>query len=117
MDGLVMRRALAGLALLGLTGGAALAQSLDDPTRPPAALWTPADAAPARPAQPQLQSVLISGKPGGRRIAIIDGQILRPGMKVGDAVVVDIQEAAVVLRKGKSLQTYKLYPSSKTERK
>jgi hypothetical protein len=41
MDGLVMRRALAGLALLGLTVGMALAQSFDDPTRPPAALPTP----------------------------------------------------------------------------
>ena len=62
-------------------------------------------------------AVLISRKPGGRRIAVIDGQIVRPGSKVGNAVVVEIQDTAVILRKGKSLETVKLYPSSKTERK
>jgi len=119
MDGPVMPalRHAAALLLLGLTVGGARAQALDDPTRPPAALHAPQAGVPATPARPRLESVLISRKPGGRRIAVIDGQIVRPGSKVGNAVVVEIQDTAVILRKGKSLETVKLYPSSKTERK
>lgn len=103
-----------GLAL-SLAGPCAQAQALDDPTRPPAALWAPASAAPVVAARPQLQSVLISTQPGGRRLAVIDGQVVKIGSKVGDAVVTDIRDTAVLLRRGKSLETFKLYPSSKTD--
>ena len=91
---------------------AAQAQALPDPTRPPAALWAPADAAPAAPSRPQLQSVLISNRPGGRRLAVIDGRSVRAGDKVGGAVVVSIGEASVVLRRGKTLETLRLYPQT-----
>lgn len=107
-----------GLALgltLTLAAPGAQAQALDDPTRPPAALWAPASAAPVVAARPQLQSVLISTQPGGRRLAVIDGQVVKIGSKVGDAVVTDIRDTAVLLRRGKSLETFKLYPSSKTD--
>ncbi|MCX7289866.1 MSHA biogenesis protein MshK [Janthinobacterium sp.] len=103
-----------GLAL-SLAGPGAQAQALDDPTRPPATLWAPASAAPVVAARPQLQSVLISTQPGGRRLAVIDGQVVKIGSKVGDAVVTDIRDTAVLLRRGKSLETFKLYPSSKTD--
>ena len=102
--------------LLSLAWPGAQAQALADPTRPPAALWAPANAAPAVAAQPQLQSVLISTKPGGRRVAVIDGQVVKVGSKVGDAVVTEIRDTAVLMRRGKSLQTFKLYPSSKTDK-
>jgi MSHA biogenesis protein MshK len=102
------------LSLVSLVWPDAQAQALADPTRPPAALWAPANAAIVVPAQPQLQSVLISTKPGGRRVAVIDGQVVKVGSKVGDAVVTDILDTAVLLRRGKSLQTFKLYPDSKT---
>ena len=95
----------------------AQAQALDDPTRPPAALWAPASTVPVVAARPQLQSVLISTRPGGRRLAVIDGQMVRVGSKVGDAVVTEIHDTAVVLRRGKSLEIFKLYPSSKTDSK
>ena len=104
------------LLLLSLAWPGAQAQALADPTRPPAALWAPANAAPAVAAQPQLQSVLISTRPGGRRVAVIDGQVVKVGSKVGDAVVTEILDTAVLLRRGKSLQTFKLYPSSKTDK-
>jgi len=103
-----------GLAL-GHAGPGAQAQAIGDPTRPPAALWAPASAAPVVAARPQLQSVLISTQPGGRRLAVIDGQVVKIGSKVGDAVVTDIRDTAVLLRRGKSLETFKLYPSSKTD--
>ncbi|MDN2709661.1 MSHA biogenesis protein MshK [Janthinobacterium sp. SUN118] len=110
------RALLASLVVLSLAWGGAQAQALDDPTRPPAALWAPAGAAAVAPARPQLQSVLISSKPGGRRVAVIDGQVVRVGSKVGDAVVTDIRDTAVLLRRGKSLETFKLYPDSKTDK-
>ncbi|PHV51299.1 MSHA biogenesis protein MshK [Janthinobacterium sp. BJB301] len=102
---------------LSLAWPGAQAQALDDPTRPPAALWAPANAAPVVAARPQLQSVLISTQPGGRRLAVIDGQTVKVGGKVGDAMVTEIHDTAVVLRRGKSLETFKLYPSSKTDNK
>ena len=100
------------LLLLSLAWPGAQAQALADPTRPPAALWAPANAAPATPAQPQLQSVLISTRPGGRRLAVIDGRSVRAGDKVGGAVVVSIDEASVALRRGKTLETLRLYPKT-----
>ncbi|MCA1860104.1 MSHA biogenesis protein MshK [Janthinobacterium sp. HSC-3S05] len=119
---LTVGRALPAFSLaLGLTLNlawpGAQAQALDDPTRPPAALWAPASTAPAVAARPQLQSVLISTQPGGRRLAVIDGQTVRVGSKVGGAVVTEIRDTAVLLRRGKSLETFKLYPSSKTDNK
>ncbi|MCC7644373.1 MULTISPECIES: MSHA biogenesis protein MshK [unclassified Janthinobacterium] len=108
---------LAPLLMLNLAWPGAQAQALDDPTRPPAALWAPASAAPVVAARPQLQSVLISTQPGGRRLAVIDGQTVKVGSKVGDAVVTEIHDTAVLLRRGKSLETFKLYPSSKTDNK
>jgi MSHA biogenesis protein MshK len=119
MDGFMMLRSVLWTCLAFCWVQAAQAQAIDDPTRPPAALWTPtaSEAAPPKPARPQLQSVLISNKPGGRRLAVIDGQIVRQGTKVGDAVVVDIRDTAVVLRRGKTLETFKLYPPPKTESK
>ena len=119
MDGLMMLRSVLYAGLAWCCVQAACAQAIDDPTRPPAALWAPAasEAAPPKPARPQLQSVLISDKPGGRRVAVIDGQIVRQGTKVGDAVVVEIQDTAVVLRRGKTLETFKLYPAPRNENK
>ncbi|PHV29022.1 MSHA biogenesis protein MshK [Janthinobacterium sp. BJB426] len=119
---LTVGRALPALSLaLGLTLNlawpGAQAQALDDPTRPPAALWAPANTTPVVAARPQLQSVLISTEPGGRRLAVIDGQTVRVGSKVAGAVVTEIRDTAVVLRRGKSLETFKLYPSSKTDNK
>ena len=96
-------------ALLALAPGV-FAQALVDPTRPPDAAPVPASAASAGAARPQLQSVLISNRPGGRRLAVIDGRSVRAGDKVGGAVVVSIGEARVVLRRGKTLETLRLYP-------
>lgn len=98
-------------ALLALAPGV-FAQALADPTRPPDAAPVPASAASAGAARPQLQSVLISNRPGGRRLAVIDGRSVRAGDKVGGAVVVSIGEASVVLRRGKTLETLRLYPQT-----
>lgn len=96
-------------ALLALAPGV-FAQALVDPTRPPDAAPVLGSAASAGAARPRLQSVLISNQPGGRRLAVIDGRSVRAGDKVGGAVVVSIGEASVVLRRGKTLETLRLYP-------
>lgn len=81
---------------------------LPDPTRPPAALYTaPGSSAHAAPSGPVLQSVFISGK---NKLAIINGQTLKLGDKLGEAQLVKIAETEVVLREGKNLQTLKLFP-------
>ncbi|PMQ08557.1 hypothetical protein JaAD80_27070 [Janthinobacterium sp. AD80] len=46
-------------------------------------------------------------------MAVIDGQVVRVGSKVGGAVVTEIRDTAVLLRRGKSQETFTLYPSSK----
>jgi MSHA biogenesis protein MshK len=93
----------------------ALAQTITDPTRPPAAMIAPVRApdgvvaAPVVRAAPRLQSVLVSTRPGGRRVAVIDGKMVRQGQRFGDAVVVSIGAREVVLRRAGKDQTLKLF--------
>ncbi|HAT33904.1 MAG TPA: MSHA biogenesis protein MshK [Janthinobacterium sp.] len=97
-----------------MAGLPSAAQSLLDPTRPPAAAMearaTPVGVAPT--AAPQLQSVLISRQPGGRRVAVVNGQVLRLGGKVEGAVIVKMTDTEIVLRRGRAFETLKLFPTS-----
>lgn len=104
----------AGALALALLAAPLAAQTLSDPTQPPAAaMLAPARAgdAPA-PAAPGLQSVLISGNAGGRKVAVINGQVVRLGERFGGATVVGIGPNSVTLRRGKALETMKLFPSA-----
>ena len=87
---------------------AGAADILQDPTRPPAELSAPQGntGAPVT-SGPQLQSVLISAH---QRSAIISGQRVKVGEKLGDARVVMISENEVILKGGSGLQTLKLFP-------
>lgn len=96
-------------ALLAI--GPAAAQSLGDPTQPPAVMSAPGGVVapdPSEPAALQLQSILVSREAGGRRVAVINGEVVRPGARIGDAVVESVGETAVVLRRGKKKETLKL---------
>lgn len=106
---------LAAAVVAALAGAPLAAQSLADPTQPPAALGAPQQGAEATPGAPQLQSVLLSRNPGGRAVAVISGQTLRLGGKIGDAVLVRIGQNEVVLRRGKALETLKLFPGKAGE--
>lgn len=91
--------------LFTLSQGAA--ETLIDPTRPPASPEKNS-AAERESAAPVLQSILISPT---RRIAIISGSTLKAGDKFGNAQLLSIGENEVVLRTGKNLQVLKLHPS------
>lgn len=100
-----MNRRLLGAAVLLLAQACAHAQSLQDPTRPPA--LAAVDGAAAN-AGPQLQSVLISRQPGGRHIAVIDGETLRLGESYKGARVARITASSVELVRGKERQVLSL---------
>jgi MSHA biogenesis protein MshK len=46
----------------------------------------------------------------GRKLAVIDGRTVTLGERVGDATVVAIAPAQVILQRGGSYQTLKLHP-------
>ena len=91
--------------LLSTVPAIASAETLVDPTRPPALIATEQPG--SVPAGPMLQSVLISPK---RKEAIIAGKTVRVGDKFGEARVIKISENEVVLRNGSEMQTLKLFP-------
>lgn len=102
--------ALAAFASLAAMHGAARAQPLPDPMRPPAALAAPA--APASAAAPEgaleLQSVLV----GRDRTpaAVISGQLVTLGGRVRDARLVRVSERSAVLRGPQGETTLPLIP-------
>jgi len=89
---------------LGLSG-IARGEALPDPTRPPLAAQEAGAAAGEAPG-PRLQMIKISST---RRTAIVDGQEVTVGSKVGDARVVKIAEGEVVLRSKTGVETLKLF--------
>jgi MSHA biogenesis protein MshK len=89
------------------------AQALQDPTRPPASLLAGQGAAgqsASAPAEraPQLQSVLIARQPGGRHVAVIDGETLRLGDTYKGARVARIEQNEVELVRGRTRQVLTL---------
>jgi MSHA biogenesis protein MshK len=109
-QGLTTRGALLLLALaVSSAARAALAQPLADPTRPPNVSPTEPTLGASRESTTRLQSVLISPT---RKLAVIDGQTVRLGGRVGDATLVDISETQVVLQRHGGNETLKLHPAA-----
>ena len=108
-----MKRSLTtGLALaLTVFSAAVAAQAIKDPTRPPSGLGAAGEpaAAQAPTGGPVLQSVMLSPT---RRAAIISGQLVSRGEHYGDAVLAEVAEDHVVLRRGGGLQVLKMYPGA-----
>jgi MSHA biogenesis protein MshK len=75
------------------------AQAVQDPTRPPAQLIKPSAGA-ALSGAPQLQSILIARGAGGRRVAVIDGAMVRVGDVVRGARVTGMTPSEVQLQRG-----------------
>lgn len=94
-------------AALWLIAAGAGAQAVQDPTRPPAQLVKPSLDAPLSGA-PQLQSILVARGAGGRRVAVIDGAMVRVGDKVRGARVVAITQGDVQLARGGRREVLKM---------
>lgn len=93
-----------GLALAHLP---ASAQSLLDPTRPPAGIGQAA-ADSATSGAPRLQSILIAPRAGGRHVAVIDGDTVRLGDTWKGARVASMSRNEVVLVRGAERQVLRL---------
>ncbi len=100
-----------GLALAAACSLPAAAQALRDPTRPPASrVPGGAGARAASPASngPQLQSILIARQPGGRHVAVIDGETVRLGDSYKGARVARMTPNEVELVRGSERRVLKL---------
>lgn len=95
-----------------LLAGVARAAPFADPTQPPAA--RDASNAGGTPGGPRIESILIAPD---RRLAVIDGQQVTIGSRVGSGSVVRITETQVVVRDGEGEQTLKLFPELATPAK
>lgn len=91
----------------------AAAQTLADPTRPPAALDSSRLDA-AGDGLPRLQSVLISPRAGGRHVAVIDGETVRLGGSFRGARVARMTQSEVELVRGRERQVLRLDPVEAT---
>jgi hypothetical protein len=89
------------------------AETLPDPTRPPASIgWGGAAGSAGMRGEPEsrttgLQSTIISRT---RRAAIIDGNTVELGEKHGDARLIQVNEGSVVLQRAQTLQVLTLFP-------
>ena len=84
------------------------AMDLPDPTRPPSMLQTPV-AQTGEPSSaagvPHLDSILISPS---RRVAVIEGQVVREGDRIAGAQILSIRPYSVRLRGLKGLFTLRM---------
>ena len=96
-----MRRLV--LALAAMLAAAAQAAPFADPTQPPAI--TPGE--PGSAGGQRVESILIAPD---RRLAVVGGQQVTIGSRIGAGTVVRISETEVVVRGGDGEQTLKLIP-------
>ena len=111
MRSLLLKGVQSALPLLLFTlSSAVVAQTLPDPTRPPAEINAASSVAPhtAPPVKTGLQSIIISPQ---RRAAIINGQTVEVGEKYGNAKLIEVNERGVVLMGAQGKQVLTLFPS------
>ncbi|CAH0289913.1 hypothetical protein SRABI118_04040 [Massilia sp. Bi118] len=101
--------ALALLFALQFAVPCAQAETLQDPTRPPALAIAVNNAPAAASAGPRLQSILVAREPGGRHLAVIDGETVRLGEQFRGARLVRIGDNEVELVRGTERQVLRLY--------
>ena len=102
-------RAVAFALLFAATAGAAQAEVLPDPTRPPGAATASIAGPSAASAGPRLQSILVAREAGGRHLAVIDGETVRLGEQFHGARVARIGDNEVELVRGTERQVLRLY--------
>ena len=105
-------------ASLAVSSDRVMAQSsLSDPTRPPAALEEPAAAAETKPGKgvgvvPQsgLQTVIM--RKGHKPVAVINGETVELGGKLGEATLVRLSEREAVLQGPQGKEVLRLTPNA-----
>ncbi len=102
----MMRRNL--LWLAGLVASTAVHAQAPDPTRPAAALLSPESAGVTAPVE-GVQTVIL--RRGGRSGAVVNGQYVEVGGKLGDKRVLKISESEVVLMGEAGREVLKLTPA------
>jgi hypothetical protein len=105
-----LARALRASVPAAIVANSGFAQTLPDPTRPPASVTrnVHADGSPrATSAAPIVQSIFIARD---QRSAVISGETVTVGGQYGDARVVRITESEVVLKGSEGVATLQLYP-------
>lgn len=94
------------------------ADSLPDPTRPPAMIRSPMDlpsSGAKKESQPTgLQTVIISDT---RRVAVIDGKTVPLGASHGNAKLIAVNEGSVMLRNSKGQRELTMFPDVKIIRR
>lgn len=108
-----MMRSAVFLLMLAVLIGAASAQ-VPDPTRPAdAPVVTPgatgSSGGSATPAESGVQTVIL--RPGGKSAAVINGQYVEVGGKLGDKRVLKITESEVVLKGESGREVIKVTPA------
>jgi hypothetical protein len=106
----MMRHDSLSLLVAGLIGMSSAFAQVPDPTRPAGALTTP-DAAGgvAGPIESGVQTVIL--RPGGKSAAVINGQYVEVGGKLGDKRVLKISESEIVLTGASGREVIKVTPS------
>lgn len=99
------------LLLLGCIPALSMAEQLTDPTQPPAELSARFG---STPKGNELKSIIISPT---RRAAIINGQTVELGAKLGDVRLIEVSERGVVLEGTKGREVLTLFQNVKMDRK
>lgn len=92
---------------MGLWQGTAHSQGLIDPMQPPAAAVSPTTTAAGTPAQSGLQGVITSP---GRKLALIDGQVVPLGEAVRQGTLSGLSDGTAVVRKNGERDVLLMHP-------
>lgn len=97
-------------ALAAMPSGA---QALADPTRPPSVAGLAVMDSGGGASGPVLQSILLSSK---RRLAVIDGRVVKVGDRIGEARIVAIDYDSVKISDEGGISVMKLLPDAQKEK-
>ena len=97
------------MLLAGFLGAVPVLAQVPDPTRPPGALMAPeTPGGVVAPVESGVQTVIV--RPKGKSAAVINGQYVEVGGKLGDKKVVRISESEVVLQGEGGREVMKVTP-------
>ena len=105
----MMRHSLLLLLLAGFAGAGSALAEVPDPTRPAGVMLMPEAGALVAPVESGVQTVIL--RRGGKSAAVINGQYVEVGGKLGDKRVLKITESEVVLRGEGGREVMKVTPA------